>query len=58
MGIRLEDRGKGVDSIWKYENKEVLLKEREQKIQEKLKKEEEKRQRQELELKKVNNPIL
>jgi hypothetical protein len=43
LGIRLEDRGKGVDSIWKYENREVLLKEREDKIKEKQRKEEEKR---------------
>ena len=54
LGIRLEDRGKGVESIWKYEDKEVLLKEREQKIQEKIRKEEEKRQRKELEIKKVS----
>lgn len=52
LGIRLEDRGKGQDSIWKYEDKEVLLREKYAKIQEKLKKEEEKRQRAELDLKK------
>ncbi len=27
LGVRLEDRGKGVDSIWKFEDKEILLKE-------------------------------
>ena len=52
LGIRLEDRGKGQVSLWKYEDKEVLLKEQKAKIQEKLKKEEEKRQRAELDLKK------
>lgn len=32
LGIRLEDRSKGVNAIWKYEDKDVLLKEREAKI--------------------------
>lgn len=32
LGIRLEDRAKGQEAIWKYEDKEVLLKEREAKI--------------------------
>lgn len=58
MGIRLEDRGKGVDAIWMYENKEVLLKEKEAKLREKEKKEEEKKQKKELELKKVRIFIL
>lgn len=53
LGIRLEDRSKGVESIWKYEDKEVLLREREQKALEKAKKEEEKIAKKELELKKV-----
>jgi phosphoenolpyruvate synthase/pyruvate phosphate dikinase len=52
LGVRLEDRGKGQEAIWKYEDKEVLLREREAKVQEKLKKEEEKRLRAELDLKK------
>jgi carbonic anhydrase len=43
-----------VQSIWKYEDKEVLLKEKEQKIQAKAKKEEESRLKKELELKKVS----
>src|SRR5689334_13302120 len=43
LGIRLEDRTKGQESIWKLEEKEVLIKERENKIAEKNKKEEEKR---------------
>lgn len=54
LGIRLEDRAKGVESIWKYEDKDVLLKERDAKIREKERKEEEKKQRKELDLKKVN----
>ncbi len=29
LGIRIEDRQKGFETIWKYEDKEVLLKERE-----------------------------
>jgi hypothetical protein len=32
LGIRLEDRAKGQEAIWKYEDKEVLLKERDAKI--------------------------
>ena len=35
LGIRLEDRGKGQDSIWKLEDKDVLIKERENKALEK-----------------------
>jgi len=56
LGIRLEDRAKGQEAIWKYEDKEVLLKEREAKIHEKEKKEEEKRKRKEDELKKKSTP--
>jgi hypothetical protein len=56
LGIRLEDRGKGQESIWKYEDKEVLLKEREAKIREKESKEEEKRKRKEEEVKKKSTP--
>lgn len=52
LGIQLEDKGKDEDSIWKYENKEILIKQREQKLAEKLKKEEEKRARAALDLKK------
>lgn len=58
LGIRLEDRGKGVESIWKFEDKDVLLKEIQDKIAEKQRKEEEKRARKELELKKVNLCLL
>lgn len=50
LGIRLEDRGKGQASIWKYEDKDILLKEREAKIQEKERKEQEKRRKAEEEL--------
>jgi cysteinyl-tRNA synthetase len=28
LGVRLEDRTKGQPSLWKYEDREVLLKER------------------------------
>lgn len=56
LGIRLEDRAKGQEAIWKYEDKEVLLKEREAKIHEKEKKEEEKRRRKEEEHKKKSTP--
>ena len=52
VGVRLEDRAKGQEAIWKYEDKEVLLKERQAKINEKEKKEEEKRKRKEEETKK------
>jgi hypothetical protein len=31
LGVRLEDRGKGVDSIWKFAEPEVILKEIEDK---------------------------
>jgi cysteinyl-tRNA synthetase len=43
LGIRLEDKGKDQDSIWKYEDKAKLIKERESKLAEKAAKEEEKR---------------
>lgn len=56
LGIRLEDKGKDQDSIWKFEDKEKLIKERENKIAEKERKEEEKRLRKELELKKKSTP--
>ena len=46
-GVRIEDRAKGQAAVWKYEDKEVLLKERNAKIQEKENKEEEKRRRKE-----------
>lgn len=56
LGVRLEDRAKGQEAVWKYEDKEVLLKEKEAKAQEKLRKEEEKRAKAELELKKKSTP--
>jgi hypothetical protein len=56
LGVRLEDRGKGQEAIWKYEDKEVLLKERENKLKEKEKKEEEKRIRKEEEIRKKSTP--
>lgn len=56
LGVRLEDRAKGQDAIWKYEDKDVLLKERENKIKEKEKKEEEKRLRKEEETRKKSTP--
>lgn len=52
LGIRLEDKGKDAPSIWKYEDKEVLLKERAAKLAEKEEKERAKKERAELELKK------
>ena len=51
MGIRLEDKGKGNPSIWKLEDRETLIKQREQKIAEKKKKEEEVRAKNERALK-------
>ncbi len=52
LGIRLEDKGKGQPSLWKYEDSKVLIQERETKLAEKAKKEAEKAARKELELKK------
>jgi cysteinyl-tRNA synthetase len=52
LGIRLEDKGKDQDSVWKCEDKEKLIAERENKLAAAAKKEEEKRLRKELELKK------
>jgi len=52
LGIRLEDKGKDAPSIWKYEDKETLLKERAAKLAEKAAKEEAKRERAALDLKK------
>ena len=56
LGVRLEDRAKGQDAIWKYEDKEVLLKERADKIREKEKKEEEKLKRKQEEIRKKSTP--
>lgn len=56
LGIRLEDKGKDADSIWKYEDKEKLIKERENKLAAVAAKEEEKRLRKELDLKKKSTP--
>ena len=56
LSIRLEDRAKGQDAIWKYEDKAVLLKERADKILEKERKEEEKRKRKEEETRKKSTP--
>jgi cysteinyl-tRNA synthetase len=56
LSIRLEDRAKGQEAIWKYEDKAVLLKERADKLQEKERKEEEKRKRKEEETRKKSTP--
>jgi cysteinyl-tRNA synthetase len=56
LGIRLEDKGKDAASIWKYEDKETLLKERAAKLADKAAKEQAKRERAELELKKKSTP--
>jgi cysteinyl-tRNA synthetase len=56
LGVRLEDRAKGQDAIWKYEDKEVLLKERADKIREKELKELEKKKRKEEEIRKKSTP--
>lgn len=40
LNVRIEDKKIGDPSTWKYEKKEVLEKEREKKIEDKLKKEE------------------
>lgn len=56
LGVRLEDRAKGQQAIWKYEDPEVLLKEREAKIRDREQKEEEKRRRKEEEVKKKSTP--
>ena len=39
LGIRLEDKQIGEPSIWKYESKQILIREREKKEEEKRKKE-------------------
>jgi cysteinyl-tRNA synthetase len=52
LGIRLEDKAKGQPSIWKLEDPEVLLKEKQKKIDDKLKAVAEKEARRLLELKK------
>jgi cysteinyl-tRNA synthetase len=56
LGVRLEDRAKGQEAIWKYEDKEVLLRERAEKIKEKEKKEEEKLKRKLDEIRKKSTP--
>ena len=45
LGIRLEDKQVGDPSVWKYESKEILIKEREKKEEDKKKKEEEKKRK-------------
>lgn len=52
LGIRLEDKGKGNPSIWKLEDRNTLIRQREEKIAIKQKKDEEKRLKAELDLKK------
>ena len=56
LGIRLEDKPKGEPSLWKYDDKEVLIAEREKKIEEKKKKEEEKLKRKMEEEKLMSTP--
>jgi cysteinyl-tRNA synthetase len=56
LGVRLEDRAKGQPALWKYEDREVLLKERQAKIADREKKEEEKRKRKEEETRKKSTP--
>lgn len=56
LGVRVEDRGKGQESVWKFEDREFLLKEISEKKKAKLMEEEKKRERKELELKKVPLP--
>jgi len=56
LGVRLEDRAKGQPAIWKYEDKAVLLKEREAKIREREKKEEERLRKKEDELRRKSTP--
>lgn len=56
LGIKLEDRKPGEASIWKFVDKETLAKEREEKIQAKLKKEQEKQEKAKLELLKKSTP--
>lgn len=51
LGIRLEDRQKGQNAIWKLEDKEELIRERQKKVDAKAKAEEEKRVKKELEIK-------
>ena len=51
LGIRLED--KGTDSTWKYEDKDLLIMERETKKKQKTDKERLNKERKEAELKKV-----
>lgn len=56
LGVRLEDRAKGQDAIWKYEDREVLLRERAEKIKEKEAKELEKKRRKEEDTRKKSTP--
>ena len=47
LGIQLEDKKQGESSVWKYEDKEVLLKRKEEKDAKKAKAAEEKRKKEE-----------
>ena len=56
LGVALEDRKPGEPAIWKFVDKETLLKERQAKIDAKAKKEAEKQAREALALKKKSTP--
>ena len=56
LGIKLEDKKPGEPSTWKFVDKNVLLAEREAKINAKLAKEREKAERAALDLKKKSTP--
>lgn len=56
LGILLEDRKPSEPAIWKFVAKETLIKEREDKLQAKLKKEQEKEEKAKLELLKKSTP--
>ena len=45
LNVRIEDKKIGDPSTWKYEAKQILVKEREKKIEDKLKKEEDARRK-------------
>mmetsp|Transcript_10111 Transcript_10111/g.8632 ORF Transcript_10111/g.8632 Transcript_10111/m.8632 type:complete len:139 (-) Transcript_10111:70-486(-) len=47
LGVRIEDKGIGEPSLWKFDDKDELIKERNKKLEEKEKKEQEKKKKEE-----------
>lgn len=54
LNIRLEDKKVGEASVWKYQQKDILIAERDKKIADKLKKEEDQKKKEQEKLQKMS----